>query len=44
MGAAGYEFYQRELSMAAGVRRFVDVFERVHQGVSQLTRRGEGQA
>jgi glycosyltransferase involved in cell wall biosynthesis len=44
MGAAGYEFYQRELSMAAGVRRFVDVFERVHQGGSQLTRRGEGQA
>jgi glycosyltransferase involved in cell wall biosynthesis len=44
MGAAGYEFYQRELSIAAGVRRFVDLFDRLHQGGSQLTRRTEGPA
>jgi glycosyltransferase involved in cell wall biosynthesis len=44
IGAAGHEFYWRELSLAAGVRRFVDVFDRLYRGGSQLTRRTEGPA
>jgi colanic acid biosynthesis glycosyl transferase WcaI len=40
----GYGFYQRELLMAAGVRKFVEVFERAHRGGGQLNKRIEGQA